>query len=182
MKTAVRDADGKIVGIQGISWDVTERKLAEEELRKSRERFELAVQASQDGQWDFDVQTNQVWYSPRTRAMFGYMGEELPNERGQMESRAHPDDLAHWRAVRDGHVAGPPDHREVEYRMRHKDGSYRWVHSRGVALRDANGKAYRVAGSIEDITERRHTEELLAQTAARLAWCEAELLRLTSAK
>src|SRR5207249_3216411 len=72
LKTAVRDASGKVIGMQGISWDVTARRAAEEELRRSRERFELAVLASQDGLWDWDVEANQVWYSPQMRMMLGY--------------------------------------------------------------------------------------------------------------
>jgi PAS domain S-box-containing protein len=163
LKAPVRDAGGKVIGTQGIAWDVTARKLAEEELRKSRERFELAVQGSQDGLWDWDVAADEVWYSSRLRTMLGYDEQEFPNRPGETEKRVHPDDHAHWRAALDAHVESPPDHVEVEYRVRHKDGSYRWVRSRGVALRDANGKAYRIAGSSEDITERKRAEEELAR-------------------
>jgi PAS domain S-box-containing protein len=162
LKTAVRDAAGKIIGVQAIGWDVTERKRAEEELRKSRERFELAVQGSQDGLFDWDVEANQVWYSPHLKRMLGYDDQEFPNQPGETEKRVHPDDHARWRAALDGHVAGVPDRLETEYRIRHKDGSYRWVRARGVALRRSDGKAYRIAGSIEDITERKRSEEALA--------------------
>jgi PAS domain S-box-containing protein len=162
LKTAVRDADGHIIGVQGISWDVTARKLAEEELRKSRERFELAVLASQDGLWDWDVETNQVWYSPQMRKMLGYDEEEFPNRPGETEKRVHPDDHARWRAVLHGHVEGTTDHMEMEYRILHKDGTYRWVRDRGVALRRPDGRAYRIAGSREDITQRKRSEEALA--------------------
>jgi PAS domain S-box-containing protein len=162
LKTVVRDADGKIVGIQALGWDVTERRRAEEELRQSRERFELAVRASQDGLWDWDVVANQVWYSPQMRKMLGYDEEEFPNRPGETEKRVHPDDHARWRATLHGHIEGEADHLEMEYRIRHKDGSYRWVRDRGVALRDASGRAYRIAGSREDITERKQSEEALA--------------------
>jgi PAS domain S-box-containing protein len=162
LKTAVRDSTGKVIGMQGIAWDVTARKLAEEELRRSRERFELAVRASQDGLWDWDVETNQVWYSPQIRAMLGYDEHELPNRPGETEKRVHPDDHARWRATLDEHVAGTPDHRETEYRIRHKDGTYRWVRDRSVALRRPDGKAYRIAGSREDITKRKQFQEQLA--------------------
>ncbi len=154
----------EIVGehlIYAVARDITDRKLAEEELRKSRERFELAVLGSQDGLWDWDVEANQVWYSPQMRSMLGYDEEEFPNRPGETEKRVHPDDHARWRATLHGHVTGVTDHLEMEYRMLHKDGSYRWVRDRGVALRRADGKAYRIAGSREDITARKRFEEEL---------------------
>jgi PAS domain S-box-containing protein len=162
LKTVVRDAAGKVSGTQSIFWDVTRRMRAEEELRKSRERFELAVLGSQDGLWDWDLEANQVWYSPQLRNMLGYNEQEFPNEPGETEKRVHPDDHPRWRAALYGHVMGLTDHLELEYRIRHKDGSYRWVRDRGVALRDAEGKAYRMAGSREDITERKRSESELA--------------------
>jgi PAS domain S-box-containing protein len=159
LKTAVRDAGGRVTGVQGVSWDVTERKRAEEELRQSRKRFELAVLGSQDGLWDWDVEADQVWYSPQMRSMLGYSEEEFPNRPGETEKRVHPDDHARWRAALHGHVTGAADHLELEYRMLHKDGSYRWVRDRGVALRRADGRAYRIAGSREDVTARKQSEE-----------------------
>ncbi len=168
IKTPLYDSRGKIIGVQIVIWDVTERKRAEEELRKSQERFELAVLASQDGLFDWDVKANQVWYSPQIRTMLGYDDEEFPNQPGETEQRVHPDDHARWRATLQGHVEGPPDHVEIEYRIRHKDGSYRWVRDRGVALRRADGKAYRIAGSREDITGRKAAEEKLARLQQRL--------------
>jgi PAS domain S-box-containing protein len=162
LKTVVRDAAGRVSGTQSIFWDVTARMRAEEELRKSRERFELAVLGSQDGLWDWDLEANQVWYSPQLRNMLGYNEQEFPNEPDQTENRVHPDDYARWRAALYGHVMGLTDHLELEYRVRHKDGSYRWVRDRGVALRDAEGKAVRMAGSREDITERKQSEADLA--------------------
>src|SRR5262249_54624679 len=163
-----RDAAGQVMGIQLIGWEVTERKRAEEELRKSRERFELAVLASQDGLWDWDVEANQVWYSPQMRTMLGYDEEEFPNQPGETEKRVHPEDHARWRARLHGHVESSTDHIEIEYRIRHKDGSYRWVRDRGVALRRPDGKAYRMTGSREDITDRKIAEQELARLQQRL--------------
>jgi PAS domain S-box-containing protein len=91
--------------------------------------------------------------------MLGYTEEEYPNRPGESEKRVHPDDLERWRAALNGHVEGLGDHYESEHRVRHKDGSYRWIRGRGVALRDADGKAYRMAGSLEDITDRKQSEE-----------------------
>jgi PAS domain S-box-containing protein len=97
------------------------------------------------------------------RKILGYDEQEFPNRPGETEKRVHPDDHPRWRAVLHGHVTGATDHLEMEFRIRHKDGSYRWVRDRGVAQRRADGKAYRIAGSREDITERKRFEEELAR-------------------
>jgi PAS domain S-box-containing protein len=161
LKTAVRDASGKITGVQGISWDVTERKLAEEELRKSRERFELVVQGSQDGLWDWDLTTDEVYYSPRYKAMLGYEDHEFPNRREEWEKRVHPEDLERVKNELRAHFKSRESLSWVEFRMRHKDGSYRWIRSRAYVLRDPSGRVYRMAGSHEDITDRKNAEEEL---------------------
>jgi serine/threonine-protein kinase len=162
VKSPIFDAGGQVVGTQGIFWDVTERKRAEEELRKSRERFELAVQGSQDGLWDWDVATDEVYYSPRYKAMLGYEDHEFPNRREEWARRVHPDDLERVRGELRAHFKGRDSLSWVEFRMRHKDGSYRWIRSRAYVLRDPTGRVYRMAGSHEDITERKRAEEELA--------------------
>jgi PAS domain S-box-containing protein len=164
LKTAVRDASGNITGVQGVSWDVTQRKLAEEELRKSRERFELAVQGSQDGLWDWDLTTDEVYYSPRYKAMLGYEDHELPNRSEEWEKRVHPDDLERVKSELRAHFKSRESLSWVEFRMRHKDGSYRWIRSRAFVLRDANGRVYRMAGSHEDISERKRVEAELQKS------------------
>jgi PAS domain S-box-containing protein len=163
LKTAVRGAGGKVVGTQGIAWDVTARKRAEEELRKSRERFELAVQGSQDGLWDWDLTTDEVYYSPRYKAMLGYEDHEFPDRSEEWAKRVHPDDLDRVKAELRAHFKGRESLSWVEFRMRHKDGSYRWIRSRAFVLRDENGRVRRMAGSHEDITDRKTAEEELAR-------------------
>jgi PAS domain S-box-containing protein len=161
LKTPVRDIAGKVMGIQLIGWDITARKLAEEELRKSRERFELAVQGSQDGLWDWDLTTDEVYYSPRYKAMLGYEDHEFPNRREEWAERVHPDDVDRVRGELRAHFKGRESLSWVEFRMRHKDGSYRWIRSRAFVLRDPTGRVYRMAGSHEDITDRKNAEEEL---------------------
>jgi eukaryotic-like serine/threonine-protein kinase len=163
LKTAFRDAAGTATGIQLIAWDVTDRKLAEEELRRSRERFELAVQGSQDGLWDWDLTTDETYYSPRYKAILGYEDHEFPNRREEWVQRIHPEDLDRVQGELRAHFQGRESLSWVEFRMRHKDGSYRWIRSRAFVLRDPAGKVYRMAGSFEDITDRKKAEEELAQ-------------------
>ena len=167
LKTAVRDASGKVTGMQGICWDVTARRLAEEELRKSRERFELAVAGSQDGLWDWDLTTGEVYYSPRYKAMLGYEDHEFPNRIEEWSNRLHPDDVDRVRAALRAEAEGRESLSWLEFRMRHKDGSYRWIRSRAFILRDAAGRIYRKAGSHEDITDRKDAEEALRQSQER---------------
>jgi PAS domain S-box-containing protein len=163
VKAPVLDAHGKVIGTQGIFWDLTEWKRTQEELRKSRERFELAVQGSQDGLWDWDLTTDAVYYSPRYKAMLGYKDHEFPNRREEWAKRVHPDDYDRVRGELRAHFKSRESLSWVEFRFRHKDGSYRWIRSRAFVLRDPiSGRVYRMAGSHEDITDRKAAEEALA--------------------
>jgi PAS domain S-box-containing protein len=162
VKTPIFDSRGEVVGLQGIFWDLTAQKQVEEELRKSRERFELAVQGSQDGLLDWDLSTDQVYFSPRYKAMLGYEEGEFPNRSRELAKRVHPDDYQRIRSELRSHFKSREPLSWVEFRFRHKDGSYRWIRSRAFVLRDATGRVYRMAGSHEDITERKRAEEELA--------------------
>jgi PAS domain S-box-containing protein len=166
VKSPIFDAAGEVIGTQGIFWDVTARKLAEEELRKSRERFELAVQGSQDGLWDWDLTTDEVYYSPRYKAMLGYEDHEFPNRSEEWANRVHPEDIDRVRSEMQAHFDSRESLSWVEFRCRHKDGSYRWIRSRAFVLRDPTGHVHRVAGSFEDITDRKRAEELYRSVIA----------------
>ena len=138
-----------------------QRKHSEEALRDSNERYLLAVQGASDGLWDWNLRTNRIYYSPRWKAMLGYQDSEICALADEWLGRIHSEDLAKVRLALAAHVQGYSKHFECEYRILHKDGAYRWGLARGLAVRDANGKAYRMAGSQTDITSRKHTEEQL---------------------
>ena len=164
---ALRDENGRPYRMAGSHTDITERKETEEALRRQQEQYELAVTGSNDGIWDWDVVTNDVYYSPRFKSMIGYEDDELPNTFATWRDNIHPDDLESVMNSLNAYLEGKIPKHEIEFRMRHKDGSYRWILGRGRALRDENGRPYRMAGSHTDITERRQSEEALRESEAR---------------
>ena len=137
------------------------------ELAESEERFALAVRGTNDGIWDWDIRTNEVFFSPRWKDMIGFDDDELANDFSTFEVRVHPEDHDRVMQTVKDYLYGPLDRYAVEFRFQHKDGSWRWMLARGRALRDPDGKPYRMAGSHTDITEQKQAEEQLRH--ARLA-------------
>lgn len=125
-------------------------------LKESEERYALALAGANDGLWDWDLRTNQVYYSARWKAMLGL--EDVARMNSSPEEwfkRVHPDDIVALRSGLDRHLSGASNHFEAEYRVLHHDGSYRWALCRGMAVRDETGAVYRMAGSQTDITSRK---------------------------
>ena len=149
--------------------DIRERKAAEEAVREAQERFEIAVAGSNDGIWDWDIPTNEVFYSTRLKEMVGYTDAEFGNDFSEFEEKLHPEDHGQTMQAVSDYLEGKIPNYEVEFRFRHKDGSYRWILARGTAIRNEDGAPVRMAGSHTDITERRLQEEANAQRAAELA-------------
>ena len=160
MSDVVRDAAGQPIGVVTTCEDISERKRAEAELRRSEERYALAARGTNDGLWDWDLATDRVYYSPRWKAMLGYDENEIGERPAEWLDRVHPDDLPRLETKRAAHLDGTSPHFEDEHRMRHKDGSYRWFLSRGFAVRDGTGRPHRMAGAQTDVTDRRSYDPL----------------------
>jgi diguanylate cyclase (GGDEF)-like protein/PAS domain S-box-containing protein len=137
-----------------------------EELAASEERDALAAQGTNDGILDWDVLADRVYFSPRWKHMLGYRDHEIGATRVEWIGRVHPDDRAALTQAIESFLAGVAgEHFESEHRMQHRDGSYRWFLARGTAVRDADGRAIRVVGSVMDVTDRREAERRLQHDA-----------------
>ena len=148
-----------------VSNDITERKAAERALQASEERYALAARGANDGLWDWDLKTDQVYFSPRWKAMLGHDEADVGSSPDEWFRRVHAVDVERVRAALAAHLAGHTEHFESEHRMQGQDGTFRWVLSRGVAVRDAEGQPYRMAGSMTDISLRKAAEEKLLHEA-----------------
>ena len=135
-------------------------KNAQEALRESEERYALAARGANDGLWDWNLVTNAVYFSPRWKAMLGFHEDEIEDRLEEWFGRIHDADRDRVKEEIAAHQKGLTPHFESEHRLLHKDGGFRWMLSRGLAVHDATGKALRMAGSQTDITERKVSDPL----------------------
>lgn len=139
--------------------DISAREEAQRALRQSEERYALAAAGSNDGLWDWDLATNTIYLSPRWKEMLGHAPEDVGDGAEEWFSRIHPEDVQRVTAQLDAHLSGAVGNFESEHRVRHRDGTYRWMLVRGLAVRDESEHAYRIAGSMTDVTDRKRVEE-----------------------
>ncbi|MFG0261968.1 MAG: PAS domain S-box protein, partial [Novipirellula sp. JB048] len=167
----VLDETGRVIRRLGLVQDITEQERNLIALRKSEERFQLAAEGSSAGIWDWDVETGDLYYSPRFKQLLGYSDEEFPDVFASFAEVLHPDDNASFRFAIDEHFYGNRPF-DTEFRLRTKSGAYRWFNTRGDALRDASGKPYRMAGSTIDI----HAQKEVAQDLRAIRIQQRELI------
>jgi len=156
---------------QELETEIKQRQHAEAALREREQRYDLAVSGTNDGVWDWDLRTNEVYYSPIWMKILGYEDNPLPHQLPTWSDNVHPEDLE--RAIRDitAHLEGKTPLYENTHRTKHRDGNYIWTAAKAKCIRDEKGVAYRLVGTITDITNKKQAEEELkaAKEAAEVA-------------
>lgn len=143
--------------------DITERRRTAEALRESEERWQLALHGNNDGIWDWNLKTNEVFFSTRWKEILGYKDHEVSNHWDEWTKRIHPDERDWVLQAFQNHFAKKTPFYVCEYRVQCQDGSYKWILDRGQALWDALGDIVRMVGSYTDITDRKRADEELKQ-------------------
>jgi PAS domain S-box-containing protein len=158
-KVPWRDGDGNVIGLLGYSFDITERKERERELRVLKERLELAIDAANLGIWDWDMTTDDVQFNDNWATMLGYEPDQIAPRLEEWKGRIHPDDRATVERALDEHVAGEAAYYESEHRIRTADDTWQWVRDVGTVVdRDPDGTPTRAVGIHLDISDRRERE------------------------
>jgi len=162
---AIFDSNGKAIRIVGTHTDISERKKAEETLRETKERLNFALEVSGLGEWELDLKTNSVKRNERWAEMLGYSLAEVDDSFKHGVDLQHPDDReAVQKAVKDHHE-GRTDSFKINYRMKTKSGSYKWIQDCGkIYKRDADGRPIRICGTHADIDEQKKAEEKLQES------------------
>ncbi|HEX9838319.1 MAG TPA: diguanylate cyclase, partial [Anaerolineales bacterium] len=176
-KVPIKDTEGRVIGIVGVSRDITERKQVEEALRQSEERFKLMAWATKDAVWDWDLQINQIWWGEGLQKIFHYSSETAQTNPEWRHDHIHPEDRAKVNRTIDQALEGGMEFWSKEYRFQRKDGTYADIMDRGYIIRDDMGKPYRMIGAMMDITERKYMDSTLLQANEQLGQFVNELQR-----
>jgi PAS domain S-box-containing protein len=150
-----------VVEWYGYIYDITKEKESSDSLRLKSEQFKLVVEGSNDGIWDWNLLTNELYLSPRWKQQLGYAADEIENTLKSFEQLLHPEDRENVMQNLAKYLDGKLDAYDIEYRMSHKSGEDVWIQAKGEAVRDKNNKPIRMAGSHSDITDRIRSREKL---------------------
>ncbi|MGE5758375.1 MAG: PAS domain-containing protein, partial [Sideroxydans sp.] len=171
----IRDPNGNVLGVFGISRDITERKYIEE-------RWKFALEGAGDGVWDWNIQTGDATFSKRYREMLGFSESEIGTTASEWIGRVHTDDMPYTMVAIREHLDGETPAAKAEFRMRCKDGSWKWILGRGMVVsRNGDGKPLRLVGTITDITERKHAEIALTESLRQMEKKELSKTRFLAA-
>ena len=160
------DGNGEITSFLAVKDDITERKITEQRLQESELRFAVAIEGTNAGIWDWDMQKNEVAYSLQWKKMLGYEDSEIENVFDGWKKLWHPDDVQSIEKSIHDHLNGWTEKYEVIHRCKHKDGSWRWMITRGKMLRDKDNTPYRWIGTNIDITDLKEAENNLQKAVA----------------
>jgi PAS domain S-box-containing protein len=156
--------DDEELQYMGMMQDITQQKQIENMLREREERFELAMRGANDGLWDWNIETDEVYYAPRWKTMLGYAEHELASSIQTFIDLLHPDERISVLQKNYDYIEGKAATYESTHRMRHRNGNYLWVLSRGTLVYNSSGKAYRMVGTHTDVTEKKIAEQNLQAT------------------
>lgn len=161
----------KDISSQKLKEQLAKAEEREADLRKQLDhalnlidKYRHAANGSSEGLWDLDLQTQETWISDPWREMLGYAEGEVDSRKGQWEELLHPDDKEYATQTLDKYIDGKINKYEIEFRMKHKDGNYRWIRSKGKLIKDRKGIPMRVSGTHADVTERKLAMEALEQS------------------
>lgn len=161
--SALRDEKDRRIGVVGINFDLTNLKRIEQELSGTQTWLKLAVQAANIGFWEWNFKTNQTYLSPEWKEMIGYDDHEIPNHFDEWTQRLHPEDRDRSINLQQSFVENPWPNFSNEFRLRHKDNSYRWILSQASLVYDESGMPTSILGSHVDITDQKIVEEKLKE-------------------
>ncbi|HAG82998.1 MAG TPA: hypothetical protein DCL61_18015 [Cyanobacteria bacterium UBA12227] len=153
-----------------VGRDITAQKQTEAILRQTQERYELVAEASNDGLWDWNLNTDRIYYSPRWKKTLGFEDDQISDRATEWFYRIHPDDRGRATVAFQDYIQGLTPTFELEHRLLHNDGTYRWILSRGACLSTADGQPWRMIGSNQDITECKQANSTLRLTQERLQY------------
>ncbi len=166
-KVPIINETGIITGIVGITRDISQQIKIEQALKQSEERFQLAMKASNDGLFDWNIVTGEVFYSPNWKKMLGYSEDEIGTDVKSWEVLTHKDDIENAQKLINEILENKRESFQTEFRMKHKKGHWVDIMSRARAVFNENGKPYRLVGTHTDITERNKTNKALLESEQR---------------